>query len=278
MIQLHFVEIRKKSAMQKLTIRGSRDFWALLGVTFEHKRRRARALLMQWDRRLRPFPQHWRQEQQEVTLTIDDELQQLLQQLRQAKVPIKTALMSAAVQEGLGQRGVEHAPDAPQAACAKPANGKDAAQSALARGDGERGAQTQASAPADIDLFRTPYTPEQAAILLGKLRALRNEAIAQLRALHRYAFEADEASRGGDEADAGNEYVLRAGEDLALRRAQRLLVEADAALKRFRQGSYGWCEETGEPIEYRRMLANPLARLSLEVQNRAEARSRLQAV
>jgi DnaK suppressor protein len=51
-------------------------------------------------------------------------------------------------------------------------------------------------------------------------------------------------------------------------------LEIDAALARIEDGSYGWCEETGEPIGLARLQARPVATLCVEAQERREIRER----
>ncbi|PLX96414.1 MAG: RNA polymerase-binding protein DksA [Desulfuromonas sp.] len=60
-------------------------------------------------------------------------------------------------------------------------------------------------------------------------------------------------------------------------RKSRLLAQIDAALLRIKEGSYGYCVETGEEIGLRRLLAYPAAFLLVEVQEAREHRSRLYA-
>lgn len=59
-------------------------------------------------------------------------------------------------------------------------------------------------------------------------------------------------------------------------RERKLLKKIDEALGRIADGSYGWCEETGEPIGVPRLLARPTATLSVEAQERHEALERVQ--
>lgn len=74
----------------------------------------------------------------------------------------------------------------------------------------------------------------------------------------------------GDEADRASwesQHTL----DLRTRdRYRRLLAEIDAALKRIDDGSYGYCEDTGEPIGLQRLEARPIASLTVEAQERRE--------
>jgi DnaK suppressor protein len=53
-------------------------------------------------------------------------------------------------------------------------------------------------------------------------------------------------------------------------RARKLIVKIDAALRRIEDGTYGYCEETGEPISIKRLEARPIATLSIEEQERRE--------
>ncbi len=58
-------------------------------------------------------------------------------------------------------------------------------------------------------------------------------------------------------------------------RQRKLIAKIDEALRRIDDGSYGWCEETGEPISLARLQARPTAILSLEAQERHERRERV---
>jgi DnaK suppressor protein len=54
-----------------------------------------------------------------------------------------------------------------------------------------------------------------------------------------------------------------------------LIAKIDSALRRIEDGSYGFCEETGEPIALKRLDARPIATLSLEAQERHERREKV---
>jgi DnaK suppressor protein len=58
-------------------------------------------------------------------------------------------------------------------------------------------------------------------------------------------------------------------------RQRKLISKIDAALRRLEDGTYGYCEETGEPIALSRLDARPIATLSLEAQERHEKRERV---
>lgn len=57
-------------------------------------------------------------------------------------------------------------------------------------------------------------------------------------------------------------------------RQRKLISKIDAALRRIEEDTYGYCEDTGEPISLRRLEARPIATLSLEAQERHERRER----
>jgi len=67
----------------------------------------------------------------------------------------------------------------------------------------------------------------------------------------------------------------RAVELRARDRQRKLIAKIDAALRRLDDGTYGYCEETGEPVSLRRLDARPIATLSVEAQERHEQRERL---
>jgi DnaK suppressor protein len=78
----------------------------------------------------------------------------------------------------------------------------------------------------------------------------------------------DLADRASTETDRSLELRTRD-------RQRKLISKIDAALKRIDDGTYGYCEETGEPISLRRLDARPIATLSIEAQERHERRERV---
>ena len=75
--------------------------------------------------------------------------------------------------------------------------------------------------------------------------------------------EPDIADRASAETDRALELRTRD-------RERKLIAKLDSALERIADGSYGYCEETGEPITIRRLEARPIATLSIEAQERHE--------
>lgn len=78
-----------------------------------------------------------------------------------------------------------------------------------------------------------------------------------------------------DIADRASSETDRAIELRARDRQRKLIAKIDAALTRIEDGSYGYCEETGEPISLKRLEARPIATLSLEAQERHERNERV---
>jgi DnaK suppressor protein len=78
-----------------------------------------------------------------------------------------------------------------------------------------------------------------------------------------------------DLADRASSETDRAIELRARDRQRKLISKIDEALGRIDDGSYGYCEETGEPISLRRLEARPIATLSVEAQERHERRERI---
>jgi len=88
-----------------------------------------------------------------------------------------------------------------------------------------------------------------------------NETLAHLQ--EGGTLEPDIADRASAETDRSLELRTRD-------RARKLITKIDEALERIDDESYGYCEETGEPISLRRLEARPIATLSLEAQERHE--------
>ena len=85
----------------------------------------------------------------------------------------------------------------------------------------------------------------------------------------------DENQNHPDLADRASSETDRAIELRARDRQRKLISKIDAALLRIDSGTYGYCEETGEPISLKRLDARPIATLSIEAQERHERRERV---
>ena len=78
-----------------------------------------------------------------------------------------------------------------------------------------------------------------------------------------------------DITDRASEETDRALELRTRDRQRKLISKIDSALRRIEDGTYGFCEETGDPISFKRLDARPIATLSLEAQERHERRERV---
>ena len=85
----------------------------------------------------------------------------------------------------------------------------------------------------------------------------------------------DENQNHPDIADRASSETDRAIELRARDRQRKLIAKIDSALDRIDDGSYGYCEETGDPISLKRLEARPIATLSIEAQERHERRERV---
>ncbi len=78
-----------------------------------------------------------------------------------------------------------------------------------------------------------------------------------------------------DVADRASEETDRALELRTRDRQRKVISKIDSALRRIDEGSYGYCDETGEPISLKRLDARPIATLSLEAQERHERKEKV---
>jgi len=85
----------------------------------------------------------------------------------------------------------------------------------------------------------------------------------------------EESQNHPDLADRASSETDRSIELRARDRQRKLISKIDAALERITDGSYGYCEETGEPISLRRLEARPIATLSIEAQEAHERREKV---
>ena len=106
-----------------------------------------------------------------------------------------------------------------------------------------------------------------------KLLTWREEIIRQTRETLQGLHE--DSSQHADIADRATFETDRALELRARDRQRKLISKIDSAIARIDDGSYGYCEDTGEPISLKRLDARPIATLSLEAQERHERRERV---
>ena len=123
--------------------------------------------------------------------------------------------------------------------------------------------------PSEVEEFMNPMQLEYFRL---KLLAWRDQLIGEsegtLQNLQEESLtEADWTDRASIETDVALELRTRD-------RARKLIIKIDEALMRVENGSYGYCEDTEEPISLKRLEARPIATLSLEAQERHERMER----
>jgi|TARA_X000001036_G_C20232691_1_gene624569 DnaK suppressor protein len=80
----------------------------------------------------------------------------------------------------------------------------------------------------------------------------------------------DDNVSSADIIDQASSYTDKTVEMKALNRSRKLIAKINSALKKIKDGTYGYCEETGEPIGLKRLIARPIAALCIEAQERHE--------
>ena len=124
--------------------------------------------------------------------------------------------------------------------------------------------------PSDDEEF---MNEKQRAYFRAKLNAWRNEILREARETLDNLQE--DSANHPDIADRASSETDRAIELRARDRQRKLISKIDAALRRLDEGTYGFCEETGEPISLKRLDARPIATLSIEAQERHERREKV---
>ena len=94
------------------------------------------------------------------------------------------------------------------------------------------------------------------------LKRLNNEAIAQA--------SMDDNSASADIVDQASSYTEKNVEMRAINRQIKLITKIEGALKKIQDGTYGYCEDTGEPIGLKRLMARPVATLCIAAQEKHE--------
>ena len=85
----------------------------------------------------------------------------------------------------------------------------------------------------------------------------------------------DDNISSADVVDQASSYTDKSVEMKALNRSRKLVEKIDAALRRIKDGTYGYCEETSEPIGLKRLIARPVAKLSIEAQEKHERNEKI---
>ena len=107
-----------------------------------------------------------------------------------------------------------------------------------------------------------------------KLNEWRNEIVeANTKGL--YFNEVDGEISSADVIDQASSQTEKAVEMRTLNRQIKLLSKIDKAIKKINDNVYGFCEETGEPIGLKRLIARPIATLSIEAQEKHEKNEKI---
>ena len=85
-----------------------------------------------------------------------------------------------------------------------------------------------------------------------------------------YNSSMDDNSTSADIVDQASSYTEKNVEMRAINRQIKLISKIDSALQRIKDGTYGFCEDTGEPIGLKRLMARPVATLSIAAQEKHE--------
>ena len=80
----------------------------------------------------------------------------------------------------------------------------------------------------------------------------------------------DDNVSSADILDQASSHTDKTVEMKALNRSKKLIGKIDSALRKIKDGTYGYCEETGEPIGLKRLIARPIATLTIEAQEKHE--------
>ena len=99
------------------------------------------------------------------------------------------------------------------------------------------------------------------------LKRTNNEAI--------FNASMDDNSASADIVDQASSYTEKNVEMRAINRQIKLISKIDSALKRIQDGTYGFCDETGDPIGLKRLMARPVATLSIESQEKHERNEKI---
>ena len=131
-------------------------------------------------------------------------------------------------------------------------------------------AKTKSYRPSDKEPF---MNERQREYFRAKLLAWREDILKEAKETLQHLQE--ENQNHPDLADRASSETDRAIELRARDRQRKLIAKIDEALARIDDGTYGYCEETGEPISLRRLEARPIATLSVEAQERHEKREKV---
>ena len=92
-----------------------------------------------------------------------------------------------------------------------------------------------------------------------------------------YNGEPNDNSTSADVVDQASSYTEKNVEMKTINRQIKLISKIDLAIKKIKDGTYGYCEETGEPIGIKRLIARPIATLCIAAQEKHEKEEKIYA-
>ena len=115
---------------------------------------------------------------------------------------------------------------------------------------------------------------KQKAYFKARLIEWRNEII-ESNNKSLYLKEVDHEISSPDIVDQASSQTEKTVEMRTLNRQRKLLAKIDQAIKKIKNDTYGYCDETGEPIGIKRLIARPIATLSIEAQEKHERNEKI---
>ena len=113
-----------------------------------------------------------------------------------------------------------------------------------------------------IAFFKNKLTEWKAELIKTNNEALYNSSM-------------DDNSTSADIVDQASSYTEKNVEMRAINRQIKLISKIDSAIKRIKDGTYGFCQETGDPIGLKRLMARPVATLSISAQEKHEKEEKI---
>ena len=115
---------------------------------------------------------------------------------------------------------------------------------------------------------------KQKAYFKKKLVEWKNEII-KINSKALYFSKIDDEISSADIIDQASSQTEKSVEMRTVNRQRKLLSKIDKAIKKIEDNTYGYCEETGEPIGIKRLLARPIASLTIEAQEKHEKNEKI---
>ncbi len=132
-------------------------------------------------------------------------------------------------------------------------------------------------------LVKKKYTPnEKEKYMCSKHKKYFSEALLKWKKdiiksnnLGNILNSSDDNTSSADIVDQASSYTDKSVEVKALNRSRKLISKIEQALRKIKEGTYGYCEETGEPIGIKRLIARPIAALCIEAQEKHERNEKI---